>query len=170
MRRKLWPQAPTKEGALGQMSKNFRFTLHIHILLRNQTKKITIERKSYSILWCYYICFMILYWRLAQKKMETEKRPKKERLSPICKIYFKYIFAHISTSIYFHMGCEQRIAECPSSGFMSETSRWNVPIQYIHQKKTAQSYPNISLHSFHMTRKINWHENCGWFGISTNLF
>ena len=39
MRRKLWLKAPAKEGALGQMSKNFQFYF-IHIFLRNQIKKI----------------------------------------------------------------------------------------------------------------------------------
>ena len=40
MRRKLWLKAPAKEGALGQMSKNFQvYFMHINIVLRNQTKK-----------------------------------------------------------------------------------------------------------------------------------
>ena len=40
MRKKLWPKATTKEGALGQISKNFQvYFIHINFFL-NQTKII----------------------------------------------------------------------------------------------------------------------------------
>ena len=47
MRRKLWPKALAKEGALGQMSKIFQVYLIRIFFLRNQTKKIAIEPELY---------------------------------------------------------------------------------------------------------------------------
>ena len=72
MRRKLWPKASTKEGALGQMTKNFEvYFMHINFL-RNQTKKITRE----PTMQCYYTCFLILYCVLAQKKWKLKSGPR----------------------------------------------------------------------------------------------
>ena len=74
MRRKLWPKAPTKEGALGQMSKNFQVYLtHINFL-RNETKKFTIEPKNYTAMLLYL--FFDSLSSTCQKKMETEKWSK----------------------------------------------------------------------------------------------
>ena len=68
MRRKLRPKAPAKEGALGQMSKNFQ-AYFIHINLFEKPNK-----KIYKELYCdATIFFLILYCLLAKKKMETEK-------------------------------------------------------------------------------------------------
>ena len=57
------------------------------MFLRNQTKKFTIEQKSYTATLLYL--FFILYRLLAQKKMETEKWPKAVD-SPL----LSYIAAH----------------------------------------------------------------------------
>ena len=58
MRRKLWPKAPAKEGALGRMSKNFQvYFKYINLLKKPNKKKCTIRLR-------------------AKKKMETEKWPK----------------------------------------------------------------------------------------------
>ena len=74
MRRKLWPKAPAKEGALGQMSKNFK-VYFIHINFFFEIKQKNFKWNQRFILRCYFI-FLILYCLLAQKKMETEKWPK----------------------------------------------------------------------------------------------
>ena len=74
MRRKLWPKAPAKKDALGQMSKIFKFTLYIYIFLRKQTKKFTIEPKSYTAMLLYLFYDSLL--PTCPKKMETEKWPK----------------------------------------------------------------------------------------------
>ena len=71
MRRKLWSKAPVKEGALGQMSKNFQvYFIHINFL-RNQTKKIYNRAKE---LYCHATIFVFLFFIVyLPKKMETEK-------------------------------------------------------------------------------------------------
>ena len=75
MRRKFWPKAPAKEGALGLMSKNCHlYFKHIHFFKKPNKKKLQWSQRV--ILRCYYICFLILYCLLAQKKMEIEKWPK----------------------------------------------------------------------------------------------
>ena len=46
MRRKLWPKTPAKEGALGQMSKNFQvYFIHI-IFFTKPNKKIYYRAKE----------------------------------------------------------------------------------------------------------------------------
>ena len=75
MRRKLWPKAPAKEGALGQMSKKFQFYfIHIHFFKKPNKKKFTIEPKSYTAMLLYLIFDSVL--STYPKKMETEKSPK----------------------------------------------------------------------------------------------
>ena len=40
MRRKFWPKAPAKEGALGQMSRNFQvYFIHINFFKKPKTAK-----------------------------------------------------------------------------------------------------------------------------------
>ena len=72
MRRKLWPKAPAKESALGQMSKNVYF-IHI-IVLRNQTKKFTIEPKSYTAMLLYLFFDSLL--STCQKKWKLKNGPR----------------------------------------------------------------------------------------------
>ena len=74
MRRKLWPKAPAKEGALDQMSKNFQvYFIYINIL-RNQRTKIYNRAKE---LYCdATIFFFDSLLSTCPKKMETEKWPK----------------------------------------------------------------------------------------------
>ena len=67
MRRKLWPEAPAKEGALGQMSKKF-LVYFIDINLFKKPNKINLQWSQRVILRWYCICFLILYSLLAQKK------------------------------------------------------------------------------------------------------
>ena len=74
MRRKLWRKAPAKDGALGQMSKNFQvYFIHINFFLNTNNK--TLQQSQKVILWCYYIFFDSLL-STCPKKMETEKWPK----------------------------------------------------------------------------------------------
>ena len=41
MRRKLWPKAPAKKVALGQMSKNFQvYFIHIHFFKKQNKKNL----------------------------------------------------------------------------------------------------------------------------------
>ena len=48
MRRKLWPKAPAKEGALGQMSKKFQvYFIHINFFKKPE-KKIYNRAKGYT--------------------------------------------------------------------------------------------------------------------------
>ena len=60
MRRKLWPKAPAKVDALGQMSKNFQVQVQ--------------EPKSYTAMLLYLFFDSLL--STSSKKMETEKWPK----------------------------------------------------------------------------------------------
>ena len=54
MHRKLRPKAPAKEGALGQMSKNFQvFFVYISLFKKPNKKKFTIESKSQSTMLLY---------------------------------------------------------------------------------------------------------------------
>ena len=68
MRRKLWSKAPAKEGALGQMSKNFQ-TYFIHKFFQEIKKKFTIEPKSYTAILLYLFFDSLLSTCL--KKIET---------------------------------------------------------------------------------------------------
>ena len=53
MRRKLWPKAPAKEGALGRMSKNVKvYFIHLNFF-KKPKKKLTIESKSYTAMLLY---------------------------------------------------------------------------------------------------------------------
>ena len=75
MRRKLWPKAPAKEGALGQISKNFQvYFIHINFFKKANKKKFTIEPKSYTAMLLYLFFDSLL--STCPKKMETEKWPK----------------------------------------------------------------------------------------------
>ena len=65
MRRKLWPKAPTKEGALGQMSTNFQ-VYFIHLNFFNKPNKKIYNRAKE--LYCdATIFFLILFCILAKK-------------------------------------------------------------------------------------------------------
>ena len=74
MRRKLRPKAPAKEGALGQMSKNFQvYFIHI-IFFKKPNKKIYYRAKE---LYCDATIFVFwLFIVYLSKKMEIEKWPK----------------------------------------------------------------------------------------------
>ena len=74
MRRKLWPEAAAKEGALSQMSKNFQVYFIPQIFLRNQMKKIYNRAKElYCDATIFVFYFFIVYlpkkngnWIIAQ--------------------------------------------------------------------------------------------------------
>ena len=71
MRKKLWPKAPTKEGALGQMSKYFQVHfLHINFFKKPNKKIYNRAKKLYCNL------FFDSLLSTSPKKMETEKWPK----------------------------------------------------------------------------------------------
>ena len=93
MRRKLWRMAPAKEGAMGQMSKNFQvYFRNINFFKKPNKKKLQYSQRV--ILRCYYICFLILYCQLAQKK-EAEKWPKaadSPLLTHLIEIFFQNSF------------------------------------------------------------------------------
>ena len=74
MRRKLWLKAPSLAGALGQISKNFQDYFICINLFKNQTKKITIQPKSYTAMRLYLILNSLL--STSPKITETEKWPK----------------------------------------------------------------------------------------------
>ena len=92
MRRKLWPKAPAKEGALVQMATKFQ-VYFVHILfLRNPTKKFTIEPKSYTAMLLYSFFDSLL--SSCPKKMETKKWPKAAD-SPLPTIFFQSHYLYI---------------------------------------------------------------------------
>ena len=74
MRKKLWLKAPAKEGALGEMSKNFQ----VHFIRINFFKKP--NKKMYSRateLYCDATIFVFdSLLSTCPKKIETEKWPK----------------------------------------------------------------------------------------------
>ena len=77
MRRKLWPKAPAKEGALGQISINFQvYFILINFFKKPNKKKITIEPKSYTAILINLFFHSLL--STCPKKMETEKWPEAE--------------------------------------------------------------------------------------------
>ena len=57
MHTKLWPKAPAREGALGQMSKNFQ-VYFIHINFFKKPNKKNVQQSQKFILRCYYIFFL----------------------------------------------------------------------------------------------------------------
>ena len=74
MRRKLWPKATAKKGALGQMSKNFQiYFIHINFF-KKPYKIITTEPKSYTAMLLYLFFYSLL--STCPKKLETVKWPK----------------------------------------------------------------------------------------------
>ena len=74
MRRKLWPKAPAKEGALGQMSKNFQiYFIHINLFEKPNKKIYNRTKELYYDATIFVFWFFIVY---LPKKMETEKWPK----------------------------------------------------------------------------------------------
>ena len=90
MRRKLWPKAPAREGALGQMSKNFHFYF-IHIKFLKKPNKKKLHQSQRVIQRCYYICFKIFYCLLT-KKNGNWKMTQGCRLAPMPhKLTFGYI-------------------------------------------------------------------------------
>ena len=92
MRRKLWPKAPAKEGALCQMSKNFKvYFIHINFS-KKPNNKIYNRAKDRVILRCCYIYFWILYCLLTQKKWKLKNGPRPPTL--FCRISSKFIYFH----------------------------------------------------------------------------
>ena len=71
MRRKLWPKVPAKEGALGQMSKNFQvYFIHINFFQKPNLKNL--QQSQRDILRCFFLFFIVKL----PKKMKSEKWPK----------------------------------------------------------------------------------------------
>ena len=62
MRRKLWPKAPTREGALGQMTKNFHVYLINIIFFKKPTeKKYNTAKELHCDAAIFVIWFFIVY-------------------------------------------------------------------------------------------------------------
>ena len=69
MRRKLWPKAPAKEGALGQMSKKFQvYFIHIYFFKKPNKKIYNRAKELYCDATVFLFWFFIVY---IAKKMET---------------------------------------------------------------------------------------------------
>ena len=81
------PRHPPKRVPWARWQKFFNFTLYINVFLRNQTKNLQQSRRV--ILRCYYICFMILYCLLAQKKWKLKNDPRVPTL-PYIVLYFGF--------------------------------------------------------------------------------
>ena len=75
MRRKLWPKAPAKEGALGQMSTNFQ-VYFIHINFFKKPKKRIYNRAKKLYCDAAIFVFFNSLLRICPKKIEIEKWPK----------------------------------------------------------------------------------------------
>ena len=77
MRKKLWPKAPTKEGALGQITKNFQiYFIHINCFKKPNRKNL----QSYTAMLLYLYFDSLL--SPCPKKLETEKWPKAADSAP----------------------------------------------------------------------------------------
>ena len=75
MRRKLFPKAPAKEGALSQISKYFEvYFIQIHFFKKPNKKKLTTEPKSYTAIILYVFFDSLL--SICPKKIKTERWPK----------------------------------------------------------------------------------------------
>ena len=71
MRKKLWPKARAKEGALGQMSKDFQvYFMHINLFEKPNQKIYNIAKELYCDTTIFVFWFFIVN---LPKKMETEK-------------------------------------------------------------------------------------------------
>ena len=75
MSRKLWPKAPAKEGAMGQMSENFQVYC-IHIFFFKKPMKKNLQWSQRVILRTYYIWFFILCCLIAQKRWKLKNGPR----------------------------------------------------------------------------------------------
>ena len=85
MRRKLWPKAPAKEDALGQMSKNFQvYFIHINFFKKPNKRIYNRAKELYYDATIFVFWFFIVY---LPKKNENWKMTQGCRLSPT-KFYF----------------------------------------------------------------------------------
>ena len=103
MRRKLWPKAPAKDNALGQMSKNFQvYFIHINFF-KKPNKKFTIEPKSYTAMLLYLFFDSLL--STCPKKWKL-KMAQGCRLSPIlqerCCCYLERPYSFSGQSVIFN--------------------------------------------------------------------
>ena len=118
MRKKLWPNAFTKEGALGQTSKNLKiYFIHI-IFFKKPNKKFTIELKSYTAMLLYLFFDSLLSTCL--KKMETEKWPNAAD-SPLHFQFFSYAFRSLNRFTTFYVTLNRLVRKY-----------WNYPILPFH--------------------------------------
>ena len=86
MRRKLWPKAPAKEGALGQMSKNFQvYFIHIIFFKKPHKKNYNGIKELYCDDTIFVFSFFIVYlpkkngnWKMAQGcRLSSTQRAKR---------------------------------------------------------------------------------------------
>ena len=81
MRRKLWPKAPTKEGALGQISTKFQvYFIHIHFFKKPNKKIHNRAKELYCDATIFVFRFFIVY---LPKKSKLKNGPKLPTLSYI---------------------------------------------------------------------------------------
>ena len=94
MRRKLWRKAPAKEGALGQMSKNFQiYFIHINFFNKPNKNFYNRAKELYCDATIFVFWFFIVY---LLKKMETEKWPKAADSPLIYEFfYIKYKYLYL---------------------------------------------------------------------------
>ena len=85
MRRKLWPKAPTKEGALDQMSKNVEaYFMHLNFLKKRNKKIYNRAKELYCDATIFVLWFVIVY---LLKKRGNWTMAQGCRLSPTCTLF-----------------------------------------------------------------------------------
>ena len=101
-RRKLWPKAPAKEGALGQMSTNFQvYSIHVNFF-KKPDKKIYNRAKKFYCNATIYIFLISYYLYLPKKKWKLINGPRLSTLPyshmksiPVYDNYIPYILKMI---------------------------------------------------------------------------
>ena len=98
MRRKLWPKAPPKEGALGQISKNFQvYFRHINFFKKPNKKIFNRAKELHCDATIFAFWFYIVYFL---KKNGNWKIAQDCRLSPT-----SWRCATLNQSFSFFFGC-----------------------------------------------------------------
>ena len=97
MHRKLWPKAPGKEGALGQMSKNFQvYVIHIHFFKKPNKKIYNRAKKLYCDATIFvFDCFLST---CQKKKWKLKNGPRLPAL-PYFFYFSLYIFLFVAPPV-----------------------------------------------------------------------
>ena len=163
---------------MARCQKICKFILIMSIFLRNQTKKFTIEPKSYTAILLYL--YLNRYCLLAQKKNGNWKMAQGCRLSPNFPIHSHehiLILIHVNTntwhkfeSIIIHVSPERyRVNYRSIWGFSYDTVRPNY-------SKNESTFID-KIHRLHREKNINWTKKssliswpiellcCQWYNI-----